>query len=146
MVTVVRQERSGWRDLELSKRHRLWGTGVPCCDLDFIEYDGNQPVAIIEYKNAFAAPVLDDNTNVRALKTLASRAKIPFFGVRYTEDFSKWKVCPLNMFARWFVSEDTVMTEYGYVSLLYRLRKKKMPADIFPITSVHSYKIQESII
>jgi len=47
----VRPERTGWRDLELSKRHRQWGWDCPGIDLDFLflEYDRGKAVAIVEY-------------------------------------------------------------------------------------------------
>ena len=32
----VRQERSGWRDMRLSERHRRWGWNCPAVDLDHL--------------------------------------------------------------------------------------------------------------
>ena len=31
----VKKERSGWRDLALSLRHKMWGWDCPAVDLDF---------------------------------------------------------------------------------------------------------------
>ena len=47
----VRQERTGWRDEALSKRHRDWGWDCPAIDIDFlmIEYDKGKSVALVEY-------------------------------------------------------------------------------------------------
>jgi hypothetical protein len=53
----VAKERSGWRDLELSQRHRAWGFDVPAVDIDyFLAYDNGKAVALIEYKHERAQP------------------------------------------------------------------------------------------
>ena len=52
-VDGVRQERTNWRDQELSARHRTWGFNCPAVDLDFlmVEYNIGKPVGLIEYKH-----------------------------------------------------------------------------------------------
>jgi hypothetical protein len=37
-------ERNGWRDLEMSLRHKLWGFHCPAVDIDFlmVEYNRGQ--------------------------------------------------------------------------------------------------------
>jgi hypothetical protein len=49
MPPEVKKERSGWRDLELSGRHRRWGWDCPAVDLDFLflEYDKGKAVALV---------------------------------------------------------------------------------------------------
>ena len=32
----VRKERTGWRDEEISRRHRLWGVSCAATDIDFL--------------------------------------------------------------------------------------------------------------
>lgn len=46
-------ERSGWRDMELSGRHRIWGFNCPAVDLDFlmVEYNLGIAIAVVEYKH-----------------------------------------------------------------------------------------------
>lgn len=33
---MTAQERTGWRDEEISARHRIWGVNCPAVDLDFL--------------------------------------------------------------------------------------------------------------
>lgn len=35
----VKLEKTCWRDLDLLKRHRVWGWDCPAQDIDFLEYD-----------------------------------------------------------------------------------------------------------
>jgi hypothetical protein len=125
----VRVEQTGWRDLSLNNRHRLWGWDCPATDIDFIEYTGGRPVALVEYKSA-GAEVNFDGHNLRALVELANRAGLPAYLVRYKSDFSLWQVLPLNAKARAYVPRPAVMTELGYVTLLYRLRGQSVPVEV----------------
>jgi hypothetical protein len=62
----VRRERTEWRDLELSKRHREWGLNCPAVDIDFlmVEYYYGKPVALIDYKRFTGSK---DNTQSQKL-------------------------------------------------------------------------------
>ena len=62
---------------------------------------------------------------------LGNRAGIPVFGVRYANDFSWWRVTPLNALAKQWVPKQTHMDEEEYVRLLYRVRGKDAPAGLF---------------
>ena len=119
-------ERTGWRDTErISQRHRMFGYNAPACDLDFplIEYDRAEATALIEYKHEAAAPVFMNNSSIRALADLGTRANIPAFVVRYKDDFSKYKVIPINEQGKDFLQRDyQVMFEADYIRFLYRLR------------------------
>lgn len=128
----VREERSGWRDLTLSQRHREWGWDCPAVDLDFLllEYDKGKASALVEYKHEDAAPVRMVHPTMRALQDLSDRAGLPALVVRYADDFSLFRVTPLNELAREWVSERTTMTEQEYVALLYRIRGRELPPDI----------------
>ena len=47
----VRNERTGWRDEGISRRHRLWGVTCAATDIDFllVEQNYNTPRAIVEW-------------------------------------------------------------------------------------------------
>ena len=129
----VRLERTGWRDLSLSQRHRRWGWDCPAVDLDFLflEYDRGEPVALVEYKHELAAIQYPSHPTYQAMRRLGTRAGIPVFGVRYAGDFSWWRVSPLNELAKQWVVAQTEMTEAGYVSLLYLIRGRSVPDGLF---------------
>ena len=129
----VKQERSGWRDLALSQRHRRWGWDCPAVDLDFLflEYDNGVATALVEYKHENAAIQFPSHPTYMAMRDLGTRAKIPVFGVRYAADFSWWRVTGLNDCAKAWVPEQTTMTEHAWVSLLYLIRGRAVPDGLF---------------
>jgi hypothetical protein len=75
----VRQERTGWRDQEISERHRLWGASCPVVDLDFLltEIHVGEPMALVEYKHFGARPIDPRPAVFTALRNLADLAAIP---------------------------------------------------------------------
>ncbi len=101
-------------------------------DLDFVclEYDEGRAEILVEYKHHDAQPLSVNHASYRALRDLGDRALLPVFTVRYSADFSVWRVTPLNAFAEHWVPEPAVMGEEDYVSLLYRIRGRTMPADL----------------
>jgi len=129
----VRPERTGWRDEELSARHRTWGWDCPAVDIDFLllEYDRGRVAALVEYKHERAALPNPEHPSYRALIDLGDRARVPVFVTRYATGFSWWRVTPLNEQARRWLHKATTMTEREWVSLLYRIRGRKLPPDIF---------------
>jgi len=129
----VRKERTGWRDERISKRHRKWGWDCPAVDLDFLalEYDRGRATALVEYKHENAAPQYASHPSYQAMIDLGNRASIPVFATRYADDFSWWRVTPLNRLAREFVHETTEMTEADWVRLLYSLRGYEAPESLF---------------
>ena len=128
----VREERTGWRDEGLSNRHRMWGWDCPAVDLDFvlIEYDKGRASALVEYKNEHAAKQDFSKSSYRALSLLASNSGIPALFCRYADDFSKFRVSPLNNEARKRVHFNTDMTEIEYVSFLYKIRNSNVPQEV----------------
>lgn len=128
----VRPERTGWRDEAISRRHRLYGWDCPAVDIDFLvlEYDAAEPVALVEFKNEHAAFADPRHPSYRALRKLADRAGVPFFGVRYASDFSWFRVLPLNRRALGRLPAKAVMTEEEWVSFLYRLRGRDPPPEV----------------
>ena len=134
----VKTERTGWRDLALSKRHRRWGWDCPAVDLDFLflEYDKGQPVALIEYKHECAAPQYASHPTYQAMINLGERAGVPVFAARYKADFSDWLVIPLNNVAKKTHPYRTRMDEQQFVTFLYRLRGYNVPKSILDVGCV----------
>jgi hypothetical protein len=131
---AVRNERTGWRDdLRLNDRHRQWGWDCPAVDIDklFIEYDHGHPVAIVEYKNEHAQIAHSTDTSIRAIIELGNRAQLPVFGVRYADNFSWFRVVPLNDDAKQFLPIAQKLTERDYVALLYKIRGRTLPSNLF---------------
>ncbi len=120
----VRPERTGWRDAAMSKRHRAWGFDCPAVDIDFllIEYDNSEPVALVEYKHERAQPVTATHPSIKAIAKLGALASLPAFLVRYAEDFSWWRVTPINATAMEFVTTQTDMSERQWIDMLYAMR------------------------
>jgi len=128
----VKQERTGFRDQALSERHRKWGYNCPAVDIDFllVEFDYSQPVALVEYKHERAAPQSPKHPSIIAIATLATHSRIPFFGVRYTDDLSSFLVVPLNPKAKEHLSHRATATEEQWVAFLYQLRGRVIPNDV----------------
>lgn len=128
----VRVERTNWRDEGLSKRHRKWGWDCPALDIDFLmlEYDRGKASALVEYKNEHAAPQYPSHPSYQALIDVGNRAGLPVIACRYTDDFKKWTVTPLNGIATQYVSRKTEMSESEWVSLLYHIRGNEPPIDL----------------
>lgn len=128
----VKQERTGWRDESLSRRHRRWGWDCPAVDLDFLmlEYDHGKASAIVEYKNEHAAPQYASHPTYQAMIDLGNRAGIPVIACRYADDFSSWKVVPLNEKAKEYIPNREEMKETDFVRLLYRLRGYEVPDSV----------------
>lgn len=126
MSKQVRKERTGWRDEGLSQRHRTWGWDCPAIDIDFLmcEYDQSKAVALVEYKNEQAAPQSSQHPSYRALTDLADRAGLPFFAVRYANDFSWWIVVPINAVAQNLLPKRKRLTEQDWIAFLVQLRGK----------------------
>lgn len=124
MTFKVAAERTGWRDLALSQRHRLWGWNLPAVDLDFpmLEYCFARPCGLVEYKNEHAAPIKPNHPTFRAMTEWCNLAKLPFFVTRYASNFSWWKPTPLNDYAIKFCRQQEILSEKEWVALLYRIR------------------------
>src|ERR1700676_3377212 len=103
------KERSGWRDQEISARHRDWGTDCPAVDIDFFltEYNHGKPVALIEYKLYTVDTVDVSKPSYQALIDLANNyggkgGPLPALLVFYWP--VEWAFCvhPLNESAKRF--------------------------------------------
>jgi len=127
----VREERTGWRDLELSQRHRRWGWNCPAIDLDFVllEYDRGKAVAIVEYKHEQAPLQFPAHPSYQALIDLGNRSGLPAFACRYADDFSWWRPIALNAIAKQLRASRTAISEQEWVAFLYKLRGYELPAE-----------------
>lgn len=127
---MSQQETLGIRCSEISQRHRLYGTDVPACDLDFllIEYDRAEPVALFEYKFYRGGPRLDlDQPSLKAFASLATRSDLPAFVAQYDVGTWQYRLYPANEQAKAFVPRIRWFTEREYATLLYRLRNREIP-------------------
>lgn len=118
-------ERTGWRDRELSSRHRRWGFDGPAVDLDFllIEYHSAEPVAIVEYKHHQAARPALSHPSYQALLALAERIpKLPLLVARYWPDTWAFEVTSVNPSAQRHFGPACCLTERQYVTALHELR------------------------
>jgi len=127
----VAQERTGWRDEQISKRHRAWGYDCPALDIDFLmlEYDRGKVAALVEYKHERAAPIRRGHPSMRAMADLGDRAGVPVFVVRYAGDFSWWSPHPLNDLAREITLGGERVSEEEWIRILYRCRGRDLPED-----------------
>ena len=121
----VRQERSGWRDLSLSQRHREWGFNCPAVDLDFlmVEYNIGKPVGLIEYKHHLGMVPDFRHPTYRALTELADIAGLPFIVSFYWPNIWAFRTTPVNEIARKAFVDGRIYTEREFVTELYRLRR-----------------------
>lgn len=123
-------ERTGWRDLEISQRHRAWGMNCPAVDLDFVllEFNHGVPVAVVDYKHCAKADPLEglNEWAVKAMSALYNEdgENLPFFVARYWPDTWSFKVLAMNDAARkWLPGTWVPMTEQQWVNGLHRLRR-----------------------
>lgn len=128
-------ERTGWRDQELSKRHRMWGFNCPCVDLDFLvaEYHIGKPVGIIDYKHFKAQEPDLRHPTYRALTSLSDGycdGSLPFLIAFYWPNIWAFRIIPVNECAHKHFYRDEMLTEKEYVMRLYHLRSLVLTESI----------------
>jgi len=124
-------ERTGWRDEEISKRHRnFWGPGCHAIDLDFImiEHHFGKVVALIDYKHHHAARPCEnfreENKNFKACASMADKSEVPFMIVYYWPPTYAVRVYPGNTIAdSYFRAPYQDLCERDFVSGLHQLRE-----------------------
>ena len=128
----VKGERTHWRDAALSERHRLYGADCPAVDVDFllVEFDCGRPCALVEYKSGDPRPLDFEHPSYRALRHLADASRIPAAVVFYSPSFWHFTGYPLNARAVEWFAEGEVLSELEYVTRLYRLRGRVVPAAV----------------
>lgn len=124
----VRQERTGWRDMRMSLRHKTWGFDCPGVDIDFVmvEYNIGVPVGLVEYKH-YRARIPDlRHPSYQALSKLADGYEdkgLPFLIAFYWPNIWAFRVIPVNQLAKKHFSENEELSEYDFVAKLYLLRR-----------------------
>lgn len=128
----VRQERSGWRDESLSRRHREWGFNCPAVDLDFlmVEYNLGKPVGLVEYKHHQARMPSLNHATYRALSELATVANLPFVIAFYWPSSWAFRVYPVNNLSQQHFTDPEDFTERDFVRRLYKLRRLKLTEQL----------------
>lgn len=129
---MTAHERSGWRDQEISKRHRDWGFNCPAVDLDFLmlEYYFGTPVALVDYKHHRHHEGRNVNyrhPSYRAMGQLHDEQgqQVPLFICRYWPESWAVESLAINDAAQALSrspGEWVPMTEREWVTGLYRIR------------------------
>jgi hypothetical protein len=124
----VRPERTGWRDDALARLHQAYGCGHAGSDLVglFLEYDNGLPVALIEYRPDDTPFLVESHPAIQAVRAVAERAAVPFFIVRHCVGLMRFTVTSIGDPA----TADRIMTEAEFVTFLYALRRRTVPADV----------------
>ena len=125
------RERSGWRDLSLSKLHREWGVECPATDIDcLVEAKSGHPIAIIEFKRrqwGTSSDWVQSKAN-QIIRRLARAANVAYIAVHYRETERGWLFC--TKYADGPNSDlfpvDSVFSEIGFVKALYAMRGHPM--------------------
>lgn len=133
---MAQAEQTGWRDLQISARHRTWGANCPAVDLDFVlvEYYHGRPCALVEYKRAGATWSASHPT-YRALCDLADQYRpgaLPCWVAVYRPG-QRWRfVCRgLNDAGREALEgiEGREVTEAEYVRRLLEVRTSTLTEE-----------------
>lgn len=143
---MTANERTGWRDLEFSERHRnKYGFNCPAVDIDFlmIEYNYSKPVALVEYKHCRALnsnpPININHPSFKALRQLADDTDIYCILAFYWPDDWKFKIEPINEKSILFYADEYgfyeqndcyFLTEQQFVSSLYKMRETEISKQI----------------
>lgn len=141
----VRQERSGWRDQEISARHRVWGFDCPGVDLDFVvaEFNNGKPIGIVEYKRHTAKQPDLEHPAMRCLERLAQwhckpvgdsgeveHDPLPFIIAFYWPDIWAFRVVPANTVANQYFMHHEILSELEWVRRIYAIRGLQLPSDV----------------
>lgn len=128
-------ERTGWRDDSMSRRHREYGWYCATVDIDMlmVEYVNFEPRALVEYKHHLVTDPDLAHANMKVIAKLGDNYQpgaIPFFVARYWPDTWAYEVIPANIAAKRYLNGPTPMTERQYVELLHRIRSIPMPRSV----------------
>jgi len=128
----VESEGTGWSGEALSRQYRRWGLACSIGDLDFACYenDKGEVAAIVGYKNEHDTSQCASDPACLALGNLGTRAGVPVFICRYTDDFSLFTAIPLNKEAEKHLFSSLGMTETEWVTFLYTLRGYDCPQSV----------------
>lgn len=113
------------------ERHRDFGCDVPMIDIDCLEFDEMEPIAIIEVKRTNEQL---SYMQYYLLQRAADKMHLPLFIIRHADNFASYKVKAANRLAKNFLPMNEPvkeMTEREWVTLLYRLRRRTPPDNLF---------------
>lgn len=136
---MTRQERTGWRDESLSRRHREWGAEIHMTDIDFvaIEHLFGQPVAIVEFKRWGKDGLLGERVpdfseiNMKVLRNLADASGVPFLVAIYEPRPWRFRIYRGNDFGSdVFPLTVANFSERSFVENLYRLRGRPVNREL----------------
>jgi hypothetical protein len=135
-------ERTGWRDQELSERHRLYGPSCCLMDLDclWIEYDALQERAIIEYKaHHVSSESASTSASAIVVQSVAAKCSIPAWIAYYNLRCDRWqyRIVPLNQMAVALFGGKHYLTEAAYVAKLYEVRNRAVPESVLHALASH---------
>lgn len=130
-------ERTGWRDMRLSLRHRDWGFDCPAVDLDFLmlEYNIGYPVAVVDYKHYQAAPPNLGGASHKAAGRLYNEdgEQLPYLIARYWPETWAFRVVGANKAGQRLAPTWLDMSERDYVAGLYKLREITISEKVLAI-------------
>lgn len=134
---LVKEEKHGFRDERISRRHREYGWNCPAVDLDFVlvEYNFGKPVALVEYKHFNSDKPNLKHPTYRALRELADHyapGPLPFFIAYYWPDIWAYRVLPVNSAAMSHFGDYETVSEREYVKRLYKMRRQTIALELLP--------------
>ena len=136
----VTEERTHSRDLSYKERHRCYGHGPQCTDLDWIEADGDVPFLLLEEKIVFneysVSRVWKENNSKRSTeiqKGLAKLANLPLVMLFCVKGKWRFYLKPLNGLGKEFLTRygccERWLSEVDWVKALYGMRRKELPYE-----------------
>jgi hypothetical protein len=105
-----------------------------------VEFNNCTPILLIDYKHEKAS--ISNTASIRTQRSLANLARLPFFIVRYADDFSWFEIIAENEFAVdklrcisnrpecILLSHAFKVSEEHFVKTLYKLRGKHCPDSV----------------
>ena len=116
-------ERYGFRDAWISGLHREFGCDCLMMDIDFlaIEYLGEEPTALVEYKYAVDVDMFKASNKTKVINKLA--CNLPTFLVVYKHQYQDWHIHALNDQGIGYLGgASKTMTAYDYAVFLNEIR------------------------
>jgi len=88
----------------------------------FLEREGKDPVALIEYKTAGYGHIDFSAPSRMSWRELVRRAKIPYFVVLFSPNFESFEVYPVGGLARKVISTNQILNRHQFIKFQYSLR------------------------
>jgi len=123
-----------YRDYTFHGYRRLFGENIPATDIDFLEFDNHQPIAILEQKTQnshWREGIRTDG--LIAMWHLANKADIPLYVAENNLDWTRVAICAIGGFDETvpqIVENETVTDIRGLVRFQYDMRGRKVPLGV----------------